>query len=69
MISGRSKKLWEANLKIRLLEDLHHSVVSVCAEFEGCATKTVGGVGFLSVTVFSKKALLPNFASQLPVKW
>ena len=42
-------------------------VVSVCAKFEECAAKTVGGVGFLRVTGFSKKALLPNFASRLPV--
>ena len=41
--------------------------MSVCGKFEGCAAKTVGGVGFLRVTVFLKKALLPNFTSQLPV--
>ena len=43
--------------------------MTVCAKFEGCAAKTVGGVGFLRVTGFSKKALLPNFASRLPVWW
>ena len=46
------KKNWEANLKIRLLEDLHNLVVSVCAKFEGCAAKTVG-VGFLKVKNYS----------------
>ena len=34
---------------------LCNSVASVCAKFEGCAAKTVGGVGFLRVTGFSKK--------------
>ena len=29
--------------------------MSVCANFEECAAKTVGGVGFLTVTGFSKK--------------
>ena len=29
--------------------------MSVCAKFEGCVSKTVGGVGFLRVTGFSKK--------------
>ena len=29
--------------------------MSVCAKFEGCAAKTVGGVGFLRGTSFSKK--------------
>ena len=29
--------------------------MSVCAKFEGCAAKTVGGVGFLRLTGFSKK--------------
>ena len=43
--------------------------MSACAKFEGCAVKTVGGLGFLSVTDFSKKALFPNFASGLPVWW
>ena len=66
---GRSKKILEANSKIRLLEDLYNLVVSVCAKFEGCNAKSVGGVGFLRVTSFSKKALLPKFASQLPVWW
>ena len=28
--------------------------MSVCAKFEGCASKTVGAVGFLRVTGFSK---------------
>ena len=41
--------------------------MSVWAKFEGCAAKTVGGVEFLRVTGFSKKVLLPNFASWLPV--
>ena len=49
------KKFWEANSKIRLLEALCNLVVSVCAKFEECAAKTVGGVGFLRVTGFSKK--------------
>ena len=39
----------------------------VCAKFEGWAGKTVGGVGFLKLKGFSKTALLPNFASRLPV--
>ena len=43
--------------------------MSVCAKFEGCAAKTVGVVGVLRVTGFSKKALLPNFVSGLPVWW
>ena len=43
---GRSKKNWEANSKIRLQEDLYNLVFSFCAKFEGCAAKTVGGVGF-----------------------
>ena len=30
-------------------------IVSACAKFEECAAKTVGGVGFLRVTGFSKK--------------
>ena len=29
--------------------------MSVCEKFEGCDSKTVGGVGFLRVTGFSKK--------------
>ena len=29
--------------------------MSVCAKFEGCAEKTVGGVGLLRLTVFFKK--------------
>ena len=61
----RGDRGWKS--KIGLLEDLCNLVVSVCAKFEGCAAKTVGGVGFLRVTGFSKKALLPNFASRLPV--
>ena len=36
--------------------------MSVCAKFERCALKTLGGVGFLRVTGFSKQSLLPNFA-------
>ena len=43
--------------------------MSVCAKVEGCAAKTVRGVGFLGVMSISKKALLPNFASRLPVWW
>ena len=42
-------------------------VVSVCAKFGGCAAKTEEEVGFLRGPGFSKKSLLPNFASQLPV--
>ena len=49
------KNLWEANSKIRLLEDLHNLVVSIRGKFEGCAAKTVGGVAFLRVTGLSKK--------------
>ena len=49
------KEFWDANSNIRLLGDLHNWVVSVCAKFEGCAAKTVGGVGLLRVTGFSKK--------------
>ena len=58
---------WNANSKIRLLEALFNLVVSICAKFGGCAAKTEEGVGFLRVPGFSKKSLLPNFASQLPV--
>ena len=43
--------------------------MSVCAKFEGCAAKTVGGVGFWRVTGFSKKAVLADFASRVPIKW
>ena len=67
MTFGCSKKNWEASLKIWLLEDLRNLVGNARAKFEGCAAKTVGGVGFLRVTRFSRKLLLPNFASQLPV--
>ena len=65
---GRSKKIWKENSKIWLLEALCNLVVSVCAKFEGFAAKTVGGVGFLRVVGFSKKAPLSNFASWLPVR-
>ena len=34
-------------------KDVHNLVVSVCAKFEGCAAKTVGGVGFLTKAYFS----------------
>ena len=43
---------WEANSKIRLLEDLRNLAVNVWEKFEGCPAKTVGGVGFFRVTVF-----------------
>ena len=59
------KKFWEANSKIRLLEDFCNLVGSIWVKFQGCAAKTVGGVGFLTVTGFSKKALLLNCASWL----
>ena len=42
---GCYKKIWEATQKIWLCS----LVVSVCAKFEDCAAKTVGGVGFLRV--------------------
>ena len=40
--------------------------MSACAKFEGCAGKTVGGIGFLKETGFpkkKKKTLLPIFTS------
>ena len=42
--------------------------MSVCAKFEGCAAKTVGGIGFLKVTGFLKKTLLPILASGIKDK-
>ena len=56
-----------ANSNIRLLEALCNLVLSVCAKYDGSDAKTVGGVAFLRVADFSKIALLPNFASRLPV--
>ena len=47
------KKISESNSRIWLLEDLCNIVVSVCAKFEECAAKTVGGVGFLMKAYFS----------------
>ena len=41
--------------KIRLLEALCHLVVSIFSKFEGCAAKTVGGIGLLRVMFFLKK--------------
>ena len=35
--------------------------MSVCANFEECAAKTVGGVGFLKGTGFSKKSTIAKF--------
>ena len=46
MLKNTKDLSWEGNSKIRLLEALCNLVVSVCAKFEECATKTVGGVGF-----------------------
>ena len=55
----------KANSKIRLLEDICDLVVSVSAKFEGCAVKTVGGVGFLRVIDFEKKkTLLPRYTAK-----
>ena len=39
--------------------------MSVCAKFDGCAVKNV--VGFLRVTAFSEKALLPNLPQSFHV--
>ena len=61
MTLGRSKKNLGGNSKIRLLEALSNLVVSVCANFEECAEKPVGGVGFLMKTYFSLR-----FCSRLP---
>ena len=36
---GCTKIFWDANLKIRFLEDFCNLVLSVCANFEGCAAK------------------------------
>ena len=51
------KEIFEANSKMRFLEDLCNLVVSVYAKYEGHAAKTVGGVGFLRVTGLSKSAI------------
>ena len=40
--------------KIRLLKALCNLIVSVRANFEECAAKTVGGVGFLMKAYFSR---------------
>ena len=51
----------EENWKTGLLEDLCNLVVSVCAKFEGCAVKTVGGVWLLRVTgFFARRGLISN---------
>ena len=54
--------------KLKITADLCNLAVCVFAKFEGCAAKTLGGVGiFKEAIFFKKKALSPNFASRLPV--
>ena len=55
---------WGWKSKIRLLEAICNLVVSVCAKFEECATKTVGGVGFSGLFFASEVLLIPR--SRLP---
>ena len=63
------KKVWETNSNIRLIEVLCNLVVSFCAKFVGCATKTVGEVGFLVKAYFFAITVLVNPCSRLPEFW
>ena len=62
MAFGCSKKIWERNSKIRLLEDLRNLVVSVPAKLEGSYAKIVGVVGFCSVKVLFLKKIPLQFS-------
>ena len=54
------------SIKNLLPEALCNLFLSVCAKFERCAAKTVGGVGFLAKAYFFAVAVLPIPRLRLP---